>query len=75
MKQKLAVRCGEHRKFDSVIKKVNLDDKVDAQRLSVHGKNMSTLYAVQLCAFLGDWSLGKVKKYQRNMHSHDNPRS
>ena len=57
------MRCGEYRKFDSVIKKVNLDDKVDAQRLSVHGKNMSPLYSVQLCAFLGDWSLGKVKKY------------
>ena len=42
---------------------VNLDDKVDAQRLSVHGKNMSALYSVRLCAFLGDWSLGKMKKY------------
>ena len=63
MKQRLALWCGEHRKFDSVIKKGNLDDKVDARRLSVHGKNMSTLYSVRLCAFLGDWSLGKVKKY------------
>ena len=42
---------------------VNLDDKVDAQRLSVHGKNIFALYSVRLCAFLGDWSLGKVKKY------------
>ena len=42
---------------------VNLDDGVDAQRLSVHGKNMFVLYSVRLCAFLGDWSLGKMKKY------------
>ena len=54
---------------------VNLDDRVDAQRLFVHGKNMSALYSVRLCAFLGDWSLGKMTKYYRNVHSHDNPRS
>ena len=54
---------GKYRKFDSVIKKVNLDENVDAQKLSIHGKNMSALYSVRLCAFLGDWSLGKMKKY------------
>ena len=42
---------------------VNLDDRVDAQRLSIPGKKMSALYSVRLCAFLGDWSLGKMKKY------------